>query len=86
MKNVVSYVEKYGDMTFKEKGIGEIDYAILSMLSYLNYDGVLSSDNTKTKLNDALNIIFKRYTNSKTNFKRNKSSNKFQNMLFELLF
>ena len=62
MKNVISYVEKYGDMTFKEKSIGEIDYAILSILSYLNYDGILYPDNVKMKLNDALTKFFFKYS------------------------
>jgi hypothetical protein len=62
MKNVISYVEKYGDKTFKEKSIGEIDYAILSILSYINYDGILFSDKTKVTLGEALNKFFNKYT------------------------
>ena len=62
MKNVISYVEKYGDMTFEEKSIGEIDYAILSILSYINYDSILYSNETKVKLKDALTSFFEKYT------------------------
>ena len=62
MNNVISYIDKYGDKTFDKKDIGEIDYAILSILSYINYDGILFSDKTKVKLSDALNKFFKKYT------------------------
>ena len=62
MENVISYVEKYGDKTFKQKSIGEIDYAILSILSYINYDGILYSNKTKVKLGEALTHFFNKYT------------------------
>ncbi|MCR4581409.1 MAG: DUF2974 domain-containing protein, partial [Bacilli bacterium] len=62
MKNIISYVEKYGDQTFEEKSIGEIDYAILSVLSYISYDGILYPNESKVKLKDALTKFFSLYT------------------------
>ena len=62
MNNVISYIDKYGDKTFDEKDIGEVDYAILSIMSYINYDGILFSDKTKVTLGDALHKFFKKYT------------------------
>lgn len=41
--NVVEYVEKYGDYSFKEKVFNEIDNLVFSELVYLNFD---ESDNT----------------------------------------
>ena len=67
MENVISYVKKYGNKTFKQKSIGEIDYAILSILSYINYDGILYSDKTKVKLGDAITQFFNKYTERELN-------------------
>ena len=61
MKSIINYIEKYGDITFKEKSIGEVDYAILSVLSYLNFDGIIYSNLTKVKLGDAVKSFFDKY-------------------------
>jgi hypothetical protein len=63
MVNVISYIDKYGNETFKDKSINEIDYAILTVLSYINYDGILHKDDTKVKLNKALKDFFNKYDN-----------------------
>ena len=61
MKSIINYIEKYGDITIKEKSIGEVDYAILSVLSYLNFDGIIYSNLTKVKLGDAVKSFFDKY-------------------------
>lgn len=48
--NIVDYIEKYGNLTFEEKELTEIDKLLFSILSYIKYDGSVSynSSNKKT--------------------------------------
>ena len=41
--NIYEYIDKYGDISFKEKVFNEIDNLVFSAIIYLNYD---NSDNT----------------------------------------
>ena len=61
MESIITYINKYGNYSFEEKSIGEIDYAILTVLSYLNFDDILYEDRTKVKLNDAVKTFFDKY-------------------------
>ena len=61
MVNIISYIDKYGNETFDKMNINEVDYAILTVLSYLNYDGIIKNDDTKVKLNKAIKSFFNRY-------------------------
>lgn len=49
-KNIISYVEEYGDYTFVEKPLNDVDSLILCQLSYLRYDGMipLMTENKKS--------------------------------------
>lgn len=67
MKNIVSYINEYGDKSFKEERINEVDYAILSILSYINFDGILYSNDIKVKLNEAIKEFFTIYTKKELN-------------------
>ena len=40
--NLIGYIEKYGDLSFKEKKINKIDYLVFALLSYLDFDGIVS--------------------------------------------
>jgi hypothetical protein len=64
MKNVISYIEKYGDTTFDKKSIGEVDYAILTVLSYLNFDGIIHTNKRIVTLNHAVKQFFDKYSES----------------------
>ena len=41
MKNIIDYIEKYGGMTFSEKGFNNVDALILSQFSYFKMDGMV---------------------------------------------
>jgi hypothetical protein len=62
MSTIINYIQKYGDKTFKEKEINEVDYAILTTLSYLNFDHILYNNKKKVTLNDAVKSFFDFYT------------------------
>ncbi|MBR5966652.1 MAG: DUF2974 domain-containing protein [Treponema sp.] len=42
--NLLDYVEWRGDLTFKKSAFCDVDALVLCQLSYLNFDGLLSSD------------------------------------------
>lgn len=43
--NLFDYVREYGDISFEEEGINELDGAIFSMLSYINFEGTAAELN-----------------------------------------
>lgn len=42
--NVINYIKKYKNLTFKEMKLTEIDKAIFAVLSYIRYDGLVSTN------------------------------------------
>lgn len=42
MANILDYLDWRGDITFEERPFNEVDNLILSVLSYLNFDGIVS--------------------------------------------
>ena len=46
--NYFDYVDEYGDYTFEEREFNEVDNVILSMLTYVDYNGIVS-ENDKDK-------------------------------------
>ena len=61
MANIINYINNYGDKNFKEEELNILDISIISILSYLNFDGILRPDRS-VKLGDAVSIFFDRYT------------------------
>lgn len=53
--NIFNYINKYGNQTFEEKEFNEIDNAIFSLLSYLDY--------SELNLNERLEVVGKDYLN-----------------------
>lgn len=49
-KNIIDYVEEYGDYTFLEKPLNDVDSLVLCQLSYLRFDGMvpLLTENRKS--------------------------------------
>lgn len=49
-KNIIRYVEEYGDYTFTEKPLNDVDSLILCQFSYLKFDGIvpLVTENSKS--------------------------------------
>ena len=43
--NLFDYVKAYGQLSFEEEGINELDNAIFSMLSYINFEGTAAERN-----------------------------------------
>ncbi len=41
MKTVIDYLKEYGEYTFEEKPLNDVDSLILSQFSYINFDGLV---------------------------------------------
>ena len=68
--NVINYIRKNKNYTFKEKSITEIDKMIFSVLSYITYDGLVTpSSFNKITIRDAANLFFE--TKTKKSIKNN---------------
>ncbi len=68
--NIFDYVEHNGNYTFEEKNFNEIDNVIFSVLSYVNYNYVISiNKKNKMTLSEAADIYFK--IRNKNNDKKN---------------
>lgn len=50
MKTVIQYLKEYGDYTFEEKPLGEVDSLILSQFSYLKFDGLVPTPNESGRM------------------------------------
>lgn len=47
--NIIDYIEKYGDKTFKEKPLNGVDKLILSNLSYIDFFNIISKNSFRKK-------------------------------------
>lgn len=57
--NINDYIYYYGEYTFKEKPFNEIDNVIFSLISYVDFNGILSKNKqNKLTLENASNIYF----------------------------
>ncbi len=66
MKTIYDYVKTYGKYDFMEKDFTEIDSLILSLLSYVDFRGIVPYiGNGSIKLKDASDILFKKYSKKK---------------------
>ena len=63
--SIFDYVDKYGDYSFKEKEFNEIDNVILSLLSYIDLNGIVDRD--KVKILDVGNKYFNFHYNKEYN-------------------
>lgn len=41
METIIGYIKQYGDLSFEEKEISDVDSLVLCQLSYLKYDGLV---------------------------------------------
>lgn len=65
--NLLSYIDKYGCYTMDEVPFNEIDNVVLSMLSYLDLNGIVSSNKFNPKsIKQIGNIILENYDKKKT--------------------
>lgn len=64
--NIIKYINKYGDLTFDEKPLNEVDKLIFGLLSYVRYNGTVSkSSKNKKTLNEVANEYFSNIDQSK---------------------
>ena len=56
--NIIDYIEKYKDLTLEEKELTEVDKLIFSLLSYVNYNGIVSNNEKHKK---TIEIVGKEY-------------------------
>ena len=62
------YLKEYGDYTFEEKEFNEVDNVILSMLTYVNYSGIVSEGHKEKKtIKEVSDIYFSKYTKKEIN-------------------
>lgn len=59
MGNIYDYLDKYGNKTFEELEYTEVDNVVFTQISYLNLYGIVSNNEDKIRLEDAINIFFK---------------------------
>lgn len=61
--NFYDYIAKYGDYTLEEKEFNEIDNVILSMLTYIDFSGIVSEDDKeKISLSDASERVLNKFS------------------------
>ena len=56
------YLEYYGNYTFEEREFNEIDNVILSMLTYVDYDGIVSESKERKTIEEVSKEFFNKYT------------------------
>ena len=84
MKNgIIKYIEEYGHLTFKEKEFNEIDAAIFSVLSYIDFEGIVSEAKDKIALNMAFCLINNKIVNKEI-VKRGKFNKDIYNMFSKM--
>ena len=60
MKTISDYLKDYGKYTFLEKEFNEVDNVILSMLSYIDFYGIVPMiDCGSITLKEASNLFYK---------------------------
>lgn len=63
MGTIDKYLEEYGKYTFLEQELNEVDAVILSLISYVDFSGIVPSiGESKILLKDASEIFFNKYT------------------------
>lgn len=61
--NIIDYIDKYGETSFEEKTITEVDKLIFALLSYVKYDGIVSTMSfTKKTIEEVGRTYFEKYT------------------------
>lgn len=55
--NLFEYIKKYGDFTFFDRPFNEVDSAILSAISYIDFNNIVSDTKNEMSLSNALEIF-----------------------------
>lgn len=68
MDDIRIYIKYYKDYTFLEEPFNEVDNVILSILSYINFNGIVPTiGKGSIKLSDASELFWSKYTNKDIN-------------------
>ncbi|MDE5587473.1 MAG: DUF2974 domain-containing protein, partial [Bacilli bacterium] len=60
---IKQYIQKQGQFTFQDLPFNDVDGLILSLLSYIDFEGIVSKDRSKQiTLSKASDLFFKKYT------------------------
>lgn len=66
MGTIFTYIKKYGHLSFKEMEFNEVDNVILSVLSYLDFDGIIEMM-SRVSLSSAAKVFFTKYGSKEIN-------------------
>jgi len=61
---IIDYIDKYGDYLFDDISFNEIDNVIFSVLSYIDFDGIVED---KITINEAGRLFFSKYNKRELN-------------------
>ena len=81
--SILDYINKYGDYSFDDREFNEVDNVILSVLSYIDFDGIVLNKN-KISVKEAGDNYFKIHS-KKLPIKNRKFNNSGTN-IFLILF
>ena len=74
--NLNRYVDDYGCYTFDDVPFNEVDNAVMSVISYVNLDGIVSKNRFhKITIEEAGKIYFKKHSKKEKNLGQMKSNN-----------
>ena len=60
--NYFDYIKYYGNYSFEEREFNEIDNVILSMLTYIDFNGIVSENKDKKSIVDVSKEFFEKYS------------------------
>lgn len=83
MANVLDYIKNYKNITHEQKAFNELDYLILSTISYINFND-LPNFNNRVSLGEAGGRYFKKYTNE--DWKKNISGIQSAIKIFKVIY
>lgn len=66
--NVFDYVDYYKDYTFSERKFNEVDNIVFSLLSYVDFYGIVKESKEKITIKDAYDKFIKKYVPRKNEF------------------
>lgn len=67
MANIISYIREYGSFSLDELPFNEVDYAILTSLTYIKFNNIISKNKHKITLTKAADIFFSNITKKEIN-------------------
>ena len=66
--NVFDYVDYFKDYTFQEREFNEVDNIVFSLLSYVDFNGIVKESKDNITIEEAYKIFEKKYVPRKKEF------------------